>query len=285
MQAPAARSRKLAQAPFNDSDADFVLETSDKVTFRLLSHIMSRASPIFHDMLGVPHPSAADASPSDYVDGKPVVRVTEDSKIMDAFLRCCYPVPHSTLGIEQLVAVYTAGDKYAVEAVKRHVVNELSRYIPQTEHSLRAYLLACHFGLRDEMERAAKQTLEMRKDDLLHIWYPELDLIQASFFTRLLNFRQRCVDNFGGLFTPLHRLLRDIEDGKGRPPLWESYYYQTTPECSCAVSIGHMDGGEPLSDDEQDDENDDDGKYWVKKWYLQYMKEMEEAVHQDNMPI
>ncbi|KAJ3544092.1 hypothetical protein NM688_g5781 [Phlebia brevispora] len=277
-----APTRK-AEAPFDDPHADFVLQTSDNFTFHILSHIMSVASPVFRHMFVLPHPPAAEASSADYVDGKPVVHVTEDSKTMDVFLRCCYPILRPSLDISHLAAIHRAADKYDAEAVEQHVVSELSRYIQQTEHSLRAYILACHFGLRDEAKRAARQTLEMRKEDLILASFPELELVPASSFTLLLSYRLSCHRELAELFTPRWHIThpKDGLHGEevGRPPLWRRLGEELKPSCSCDVLVGHIDYGFPSTNyvhflDRDEDDIDDDifyTHYWVKKWCWDYM--------------
>ncbi|KAJ3518777.1 hypothetical protein NM688_g9392 [Phlebia brevispora] len=241
-------------------------------------------------MLAVPQPPGTDPSTAiEHLDGKPVVRVTEDGNTMDAFLRCCYPVPNPALDISQLAAVYGAGDKYDVEAVKKHAVSELSHYVSQTDDSLRAYVLACHFGLRAEARRAARQTLEMRKEDIMRPRFPELDLIQASSYTRLLNYRQECLSELAELFTVDYH-IREVSDGDGRPPLWERYN-ESGPDCHCPISRGFMYEGDPASDDDDDDivndydEDRNHTKYWIKRWCARYMNQMADSLQHDKLDV
>ncbi|KAJ3544091.1 hypothetical protein NM688_g5780 [Phlebia brevispora] len=281
-----------ASAPFDDPDADLVLRTSDNTTFHIHSLFMRKASPVFRDMISVPQPSIAGAEAAEYVDGKPLVRVTEDKKTMDAFLHCCYPVARPVIDISQLAAVYAAGDKYDVDAVKNHVLSELSRYTLQPRHSLGAYVLACHFGLPDEVKRAARQTLDVPKEDILFSSILELRLIPASSLTHLLRYRERCLYALSRLFTVPSHILED-HDGDGRIPLWERYC-EAGPDCSCDVSYGEMDGGDPHSDDEDSgyDEdafniNDDArfSKYWVKRWCARYMNTMAGSLREDRLKV
>ncbi|KAJ3543578.1 hypothetical protein NM688_g5839 [Phlebia brevispora] len=278
---------RYTQAPFDDPDADLILRTSDNVTFRLLSLFMSRASYVFRDMMAMPLPSTTGATAMEYVDGKPLVRVTEDGKTMDAFLRCCYPVPRPILDISQLAAMYALGDKYDVEAVKSHAVNELSRYTPQTEYSLRAYVLACHFGLADEAMRAARETLNLPKETILTLTsMPELKLIPASSLAHLLEYRQKCMDEVAKIFTPRWHLACFW---KGRYPLWDRYIHGG-PGCSCEISCGEVDGEDPHSSSEDEDDYDVDvdpkcTKFWVKRWCARYMNAMANSIREDRLTV
>ena len=49
-------SEELAKAPFDDLQADLILQSSDKVHFRVFKPILSIASPIFKDMFSIPSP-------------------------------------------------------------------------------------------------------------------------------------------------------------------------------------------------------------------------------------
>jgi hypothetical protein len=50
---PPSNSEKLAEAPFDDAQADLHLQSSDDVHFRVYKNILSLASPTFTDMLSI----------------------------------------------------------------------------------------------------------------------------------------------------------------------------------------------------------------------------------------
>jgi BTB/POZ domain len=82
---------KLAEAPFDDPQADLILRSSDEVHFRVLKGTLSIASPIFADMFGVPSPPSKK-----HYDEIQVVSVSEDSTALDVILRHIYPVRSPT---------------------------------------------------------------------------------------------------------------------------------------------------------------------------------------------
>ncbi|KAH9992394.1 hypothetical protein BJV77DRAFT_1109915 [Russula vinacea] len=54
---PPSRPRKIfAQAPFDDAQADVILQSSDQVHFQVFKNILSLASPIFADTFSFPSP-------------------------------------------------------------------------------------------------------------------------------------------------------------------------------------------------------------------------------------
>ncbi|KAI0285939.1 hypothetical protein BGY98DRAFT_249262 [Russula aff. rugulosa BPL654] len=60
---------ELAEAPFNDAQADLILRSSDEVPihFRVFKNILSLASPVFADMFSIPSPSSPSENPHDEV--------------------------------------------------------------------------------------------------------------------------------------------------------------------------------------------------------------------------
>ena len=85
---------KTAASPFDaDPAADIILVTSDDTLFLLVRVIIAKISPVFENMLAMPHPplSSPETGPSEYIGDLPAVRVRNGSTVMDRFLRCCYP--------------------------------------------------------------------------------------------------------------------------------------------------------------------------------------------------
>lgn len=172
MQTKEKNEISIAQTPFrpaDDSTADFVLQTSDGVRFWLCKAVVARAlSSIFKDLFSVPHPpqdliAVSDETDSDRVDDKPVVRVLENAAVVDAFVRCCYPLPRPALAVAIVGALHAAGEKYNTDAVCTHARHEVARYALQNEHCYHAYLLARQFNMPEEIHTAARQTLHMPK--------------------------------------------------------------------------------------------------------------------------
>src|SRR5258708_20347343 len=78
---------QLAEAPFDDARADLILQSSDKVQFRVFKTIFYLASPIFADMFSIPSPPSEK-----HHDEAQVVPLSEHSTALDIALRHIYPV-------------------------------------------------------------------------------------------------------------------------------------------------------------------------------------------------
>jgi hypothetical protein len=72
---------------FDVSDANFIIQSSDNVDFRVHKSVLAMASPFFKDLLSLPQPSD-----SEVVDGLPVVQLSEDSELLSSLISILYPV-------------------------------------------------------------------------------------------------------------------------------------------------------------------------------------------------
>ena len=74
--------------PFDVPDANFIIQSSDNVNFRVHKSVLAMASPFFKDLLSLPQPSD-----SEVVDGLPVVQLSESSELLNSLMSILYPVP------------------------------------------------------------------------------------------------------------------------------------------------------------------------------------------------
>lgn len=74
--------------PFDISDTNFVIRSSDLVDFRVHKSILAMVSVFFRDLLSLPQPS--DGETTD--DGLPVVRLHEGSELLNSLISILYPV-------------------------------------------------------------------------------------------------------------------------------------------------------------------------------------------------
>jgi hypothetical protein len=72
---------------FDVSDANFIIQSSDNVNFRVRRSVLAMASPFFRDLLSLPQPSDGEM-----VDGLPVVQLSEDSELLNSLVSILYPV-------------------------------------------------------------------------------------------------------------------------------------------------------------------------------------------------
>ncbi|KAL4244053.1 hypothetical protein ABKN59_010996 [Abortiporus biennis] len=156
---------KAALAPFDRSDADLILRTSDGVDFRVDTHLLKLASSVFEDMFMIStHPgpsltaslSSASTESVSSESSLPIVQVTESSTIFDIILRIIYPV--STPKVTDwgtICDVLEVGSKYQMEAVATQMGSELSTHLLTNSSKLKVYAIACQFQLEDVAREAA----------------------------------------------------------------------------------------------------------------------------------
>jgi hypothetical protein len=73
--------------PFDVSDTNFIIRSSDLIDFRVHKSILATASPIFKDLLSLPQPSDTEI-----VDGLPMVQLSESSELLNSLLSILYPI-------------------------------------------------------------------------------------------------------------------------------------------------------------------------------------------------
>ncbi|KAJ3557748.1 hypothetical protein NM688_g1302 [Phlebia brevispora] len=94
---PVVSRDQITQTPFDDTDADLVLHTSDRFRIYGRGFVLAQASPVFQGMLAMPLPPPGETGAGDYIVGKPAVELSEDTKALDMFFRCCSAVANLML--------------------------------------------------------------------------------------------------------------------------------------------------------------------------------------------
>ena len=74
--------------PFDISDTNLIIRSSDLVDFRVHKSVLAMASPFFKDLLSLPQPSDDEIA-----DGHPVVQLSESSELLNGLISILYPVP------------------------------------------------------------------------------------------------------------------------------------------------------------------------------------------------
>ncbi|TFK33441.1 hypothetical protein BDQ12DRAFT_727763 [Crucibulum laeve] len=169
---------RTATAPFDDSNAEIILRSSDNVDFHVHRLILSLASPVFETMFTLPQGNT----------DSPLVQMSEDSSTVDILLRYCYPtdVPEiSDLGL--LKKVMEAAMKFDMPDILKQARKQLLNFVEKEPLSI--FALAAHYKWREGAKRAAKECLAF---NLIGTHVDELNLISASNYHRLLEYHQRC---------------------------------------------------------------------------------------------
>ncbi|KIJ65512.1 hypothetical protein HYDPIDRAFT_39446 [Hydnomerulius pinastri MD-312] len=182
----------FASWPFQHSKADIILRSSDNVDFRVFRLFLSLASSFFETLFELPQPSG-EVADQEMRDGLAVVPVSETSKVLDAFLRFCYP---SALAedpdlddLTDIVDIFSTARKYSLDIVERKACKALRNPKILTADPLRCFALARHMRLEGETLLAAWYTLKLR---LIPSRVPELNLISATELLALLDYHRRC---------------------------------------------------------------------------------------------
>ncbi|KAI9441870.1 hypothetical protein H4582DRAFT_1849548 [Lactarius indigo] len=140
------------------SDADIIVQSSDKVNFRVRKSVLAMASPFFKDLLSLPQPLD-----DKLVDGLPVIRLSEDADLLNSLVSLLYPIPPIIPGsYEKVFALLAACQKYDMESVQSNIRDgiKLGRFPgPVEAEAFRACAIADGLGLAPELEDAACLTL------------------------------------------------------------------------------------------------------------------------------
>ncbi|KZT07317.1 uncharacterized protein LAESUDRAFT_812302 [Laetiporus sulphureus 93-53] len=176
---PSSKTTQHAGFPFNRTDADVVLRSSDGVDFHVHRAILTVASPFFETMFRLPQPAS---SPPEAID------VTENNKTLDVLLRICYPVPDPYISSFELAcSTLEAALKYdmnaGVDYVKNRVLPMFIKKMP-----LRVFAIACKHSFETLARQASKEVLAQHAVPDLYV--PELETISAGCYRRLVQSQQ-----------------------------------------------------------------------------------------------
>ena len=116
------------------------------------------SSPIFKDLLSISKPSDAE-----YVDGLPVVVLSEDADLLNSLISLLYPItPIIPDSYQKVFALLAACQKYEMESVQsniRFAIKHGKFPAPVKAEGFSAYAIASGMGLVPEAEGAARLTL------------------------------------------------------------------------------------------------------------------------------
>ncbi|KAI0713547.1 hypothetical protein C8Q76DRAFT_568430, partial [Earliella scabrosa] len=172
-----------ASFPFDKPGADLILRSSDRVDFRVRSHILLEASSFFETMLSLPQPPSGPSQ----TDERPIIELAEDSVVLEALLRICYPIEkedsHRTLA--EVEPILRAALKYdmalPIGVLKKELVSAVAGAPVQT------WAVACRLGLESVARLAADTTLAITS---LDVSPDDLAGISAGDYFRLREFHR-----------------------------------------------------------------------------------------------
>jgi len=200
--------------PFDVSDTNLIIRSSDNIDYRVHKTVLALASPFFKNLLSLPWPSD-----SDIVDGLYVVPLSENSELLNTLISMLYPVrtviPNS---YEKVLYLLAASQKYEMASVQSFIRGEVGRKafpVLKVTEAFNAYAIASAKNLIPEMENAARLTLDhpMTFKSLGE----GLRLFEGRALRDLVNFRRRCRDKSVTCLDSFHQSLVPSSDWVGCP--------------------------------------------------------------------
>ncbi|KIL69205.1 hypothetical protein M378DRAFT_21413 [Amanita muscaria Koide BX008] len=180
-----------ATSPYNPTlAADIVLRTSDDVDFYVIGPFLRFVSPVFMDMYTLNHGPAAEEN--EKKDGRPLIRLEEDSRTLRLLLDTIYPYAKDPplTDVSLFWKIGKASKKYIMDVIEE----KLQLWIVSSDliatSPLRIYAIAIDLGWEGVAMEAARRTLQTPLEKLGHV--EELRSIPASGFYRFLEYRLRC---------------------------------------------------------------------------------------------
>lgn len=214
-------AQKIASSPFNKTTADTILRTSDNIDFYVFRVVLCLASSFFETMFSLQQPAPRETNT--VLDDRPVIEVSENSQIIDALLRFCYPVPDPVIkDLSKLDNVLGAALKYDTSEAVLLLRALLRGFVTLSPREV--YAIACRHNLEEEARLAAltwhatplaldrKSVPEFTKTIPGVTYVPEMVHISAGQYYRLLRYRRNGpLATFSLFFPPFCRPSSRIE--------------------------------------------------------------------------
>ncbi|OBZ74094.1 hypothetical protein A0H81_06249 [Grifola frondosa] len=187
-----------APPPFDRSDADVILCSSDLVHFHVHSTVLRMISPFFQDELNKltlePSIHPRCGKPADCPDSTPLITLTEDSATISSLLSAYYDI---LLGdtltnvrfidtLDKSWTLFSAANKYGMQRTVKLLKTELRELV--SKQPVHAYLLASRLDYQDIGIKAAQRSLR----EGLGTYLPEMEDISAKPYCQLWRYRRRC---------------------------------------------------------------------------------------------
>ncbi|KAM6497242.1 hypothetical protein JOM56_007715, partial [Amanita muscaria] len=171
-------------APFNSSkDSDLILRSSDSVDFFVFKSLIQIVAPEFDEVF--PSRSKTD-------DGKFVIHITQDSKVLHQLLSIIYHyIDEAEISDFQLyISVAEAAHDCKMATIEKRLRRLALNSPLLVKEPLKVYVLATALRWEDVAKLAALNTLSLPLQEMTYI--EELSRITGEDLYRLVNFRFRC---------------------------------------------------------------------------------------------
>ncbi|KZV66739.1 hypothetical protein PENSPDRAFT_755499 [Peniophora sp. CONT] len=238
-------------APFNATNADIILRSSDRVDFRAHRTNLIVASPFFETMLALPTP-AQGTSEDERKDGLAVIFMSEDARTIELLLSLSYPAhyPAMPANVDIIYPAIQLARKFEMPMAAnfaRFGLLALAEKEPE-----RVYALGWLFQSKEVIGVAAKESLA---NPLVQRAggpaYAEYAYVPATALHRLLAYQQRCLQRVSDVGAPANwlsraSLPRGLIDGEDAGQCY----------CSNTTTLKFMDGNVVRA----------------KNWWLKYLQ-------------
>jgi len=190
---------------FRDTDADVILLSSDDQEFHVHKLILSKASPVFHDILSLPQHQNTEKP-------LPVVQMSEGAHALTLLLEYIYPElsGHRAVSFVDLANVRIGLElsrKYQMLRLQERLHETLLTRAKGTPESI--YAIGWEFQMKDVVHAAAYESLRNPRNLEAGVTVPELAFIPALALQRLMQYQRRCMDALRGtpslsMFSSVH---------------------------------------------------------------------------------
>lgn len=175
-------------SPYRDPAAgDVIIRTSDGIEFHIHRRRISDISSVFADKFSLPTYTSTAANYEK--KQKPVIDVSESSKVWEKLLPLCYLANEPSFSLEDIRLLIEAGRKYDIPGVTTRMRALLFGQHFLEHHPFVVYALACVGGFEYVARAAARRTLSLPV-------YPEhaeeFSCITGEALYRLFEYRKRC---------------------------------------------------------------------------------------------
>ena len=182
---------RKAPPPFDKGDADFIIRSCDNVDFYVFRAVLTLASTVFEEMFRIPQPPA-EGSDGGAHNLKPAVSISEDSQVVDTFLRVIYPLTTpQTASLSHVYKVLEAGMKYDVSVVVNEMRIALTKPCFLADDPLQVFSIAYNSRFEEETRVAAAHAVAQGHLDNVDAHLPALASVTAGAFYRLMQFYRK----------------------------------------------------------------------------------------------
>ncbi|KAJ6568730.1 hypothetical protein B0H19DRAFT_1133863 [Mycena capillaripes] len=236
----------LPGPPFDNPNTDVILSSSDGVTFRVHSLVLSLLSPVFETMFRLPQPHGEASSEP--------ISMAESALVLDRMLKFCYPgaqpVVESIHQLREILEISLV--KYDIQSIIPTAKQYLQKYIESDPVAV--FAIACRHEWKDLATDAARMSLKLPLRSFTES-IPELAYVAASHYHSLLKYHA----SSGTACARVTQNLRWIQ----APP---AQVWWTCTNSSCPhdrLVSWYLSDGEPWP---------------VRDWFLAYMKACRKAL-------